>query len=161
MTIGGAASLVDGLAGGDDDVVGEPPLVGVPVGSPELVVAVAEGDVLFDGVGVGVGDCRVVVGLAEWVAPGSVAVPRLVPVASPPTVLAGSEAVVGVAASLADWPGDVPGPVFPRSVAAGVVLLVSRRTMIAMIPHAARPAPANIRARRRGRGSGENAGSPL
>jgi hypothetical protein len=77
MTIGGAASPVVWLDVGDD--VGDTLLVGDPDGSPELVVAVAEGDVLFDGVGVGVGDCRVVVGLAEWVAPGSVAVPRLVP----------------------------------------------------------------------------------
>jgi hypothetical protein len=69
--------------------------------------------------------------------------------------------VVGVAASLADWTGDVGCPFLPVIVDAGVVLLVSRRTMIAMIPHAARPAPANISARRRGRGSAGNAGSLL
>ena len=155
---GSAGPVVGSVGDGDDELVSVGDVGG------ELVVADAEEDVLVDGDDcVDVEDCRaLVVGLTERLALGvSDAVPRLVPVASPPTVLAGSEAVVGVAASLADWPGDVPGPVFPRSVAAGVVLLVSRRTMIAMIPHAARPAPANIRARRRGRGSGENAGSPL
>ena len=148
---------------GDGDPDAESVSVGVPVAVDELV-AVAEEDVLVAGDDCGGVDDRraLVVGLTERFALGvSDAVPRLVPVASPPTVLAGSEAVVGVAASLADWPGDVPWPDFPVIVAAGVVLLVSRSTMIAMIPHAARPAPVNIRARRRGRGSGGNAGSPL
>jgi hypothetical protein len=135
-----------------------------PVGGGELVVGGAEGDVLVAG-----GDCggaedfrALVVGLAERVAVGAFdSVPRLVPVESPPTGLAGSEAVVGVAATLADWPGDLLCPTFPVNPAGGFVLLVSRSTMIAMIPQAARPAPANTRARRRGRGSGDHGGSLL
>ena len=63
--------------GGGDELV----FVGVPVGDPELVVADAEEDGLFDGECVGFGDFRaLVVGLGERVALGySGAVPRLVP----------------------------------------------------------------------------------
>jgi hypothetical protein len=61
--------------------VGDWLFVGVPVGDPELVVADAEEDGLFDGECVGFGDFRaLVVGLGERVALGySGAVPRLVP----------------------------------------------------------------------------------
>jgi hypothetical protein len=66
---------------GVGDVDGEPLSVGDSVGDVELVVADAEGDVLFDGECVGFGDFRaLVVGLGERVALGySGAVPRLVP----------------------------------------------------------------------------------
>ena len=64
---------------GGDVGVAEPVSVGVPVGA-ELVLAGAEGDVLFVGDDVGVEDCRLlVVGLADGVAVGVFdAVPRLV-----------------------------------------------------------------------------------
>ena len=140
----------------------EPGFVGVVDG--ELVVAGAEGDVLVGGDECGgVEDFRaLVVGRAERVALGvSDAVPRLVPVEKPAAGLAGREAVVGDPVSLADWRGDWLCPTFPVVVDAGVVLLVSRRTMIAMIPQAARPAPANTRARRRGRGPVDHTGSSL
>src|ERR1700722_12942429 len=138
-------------------------VVGVPVGAAEVVVADADGDVLFVGDDVGVEDCRLlVVGLADGVAVGAfVAVPRLVLVPLPPTVLGGSDAVVGDPAWPNDGPVELGGATFPVVVDAGVVLLVSRRTMIAMIPQAARPAPASTRARRRGRGSGGQGGPPL
>jgi hypothetical protein len=76
-------SPIVGESVGDDDVGGGDELgsVGDSVGDVELVVADAEGDVLFDGECVGFGDFRaLVVGLAERVALGySGAVPRLVP----------------------------------------------------------------------------------
>jgi hypothetical protein len=160
----GTAAPAAGVVVDVEDVVGdgEPVSVGVPVGA-ELVVAGAEGDVLFVGDDVGVEDCRLlVVGLADGVAVGAfVAVPRLVLVPLPPTVLGGSDAVVGDPAWPNDGPVELGGATFPVVVDAGVVLLVSRRTMIAMIPQAARPAPASTRARRRGPGSGDQAGSPL
>ena len=125
-----------------------------PVGADELLVADAEGDVLVDGAEcVGVGDCRPLgVGLAEPVAVGVFdADSRLVPVPPPPTAVAGTEAVVGGAARLADCDGDVGFPVLPAELAAGGTLLVSRTAMIAMIPQAARLAPAISKARRLGR----------
>jgi hypothetical protein len=78
---GGIGSLgvsVGDVGGGDD---GESLPVGEPDEDAELLDAGAEGDVLFDGECVGVGDFRaLVVGLGERVAFGySGAVPRLVP----------------------------------------------------------------------------------
>ena len=145
------------------DVGDELVSVGVPLADAELVVADAEEDVLVVGDDVGFEDFRaLVVGLADGVAVGAFdADPRLVLVPSPPTVLAGSEAVAGDPAWPTDWPGGLGWGSFPVIVDAGVVLLVSRSTTMAMIPQAARPAPASIRARRRGRGSGDQAGSPL
>src|ERR1700722_539335 len=77
--VSGGTSPVDVSVG--VDVGDEPVSVGVPLGDPELVVADAEEDGLFDGECVGFGDFRaVVVGLGERVALGySGAVPRLVP----------------------------------------------------------------------------------
>jgi hypothetical protein len=75
-------------------------VVADPVGFGELLVADAEGDVLLDGSDcVGVGDCRPLdVGPADLLARGVFdADPRLVPVPLPPAVVAGTEAVVGVA----------------------------------------------------------------
>jgi len=135
-----------------------------PVGAVELLVADAEGDVLVDGAEcVGVGDCRPLdVGRAEPVAVGAFdADSRLVPVPPPSAAVAGTEAVVGTADWLTECAGDVGLAVLGEELAAGAVLLVSRMAMIAMIPQAARPTPAISRARRRGRGSGVQAGSPL
>src|ERR1700722_12397292 len=79
--IGPAAAPAAGLVGdvGGDVGVAEPVSVGVPVGA-ELVVAGAEGGVLFVGDDVGFEDCRsLVVGLADGVAEGAFeSVPRLV-----------------------------------------------------------------------------------
>ena len=135
-----------------------------PVGAVELLVADAEGDVLVDGAEcVGVGDCRPLdVGRAEPVAVGAFdADSRLVPVPPPSAAVAGTEAVVGGAARLADCDGDVGFPVFPAEVAAGVTLLVSRTAIIAMIPQAARLAPAISRPRRLGREPPCRSGSSL
>ena len=136
---GGAAAPGAGGVDADDVGVTETVLVGVPVEAVELVVADAEEDVLVVGDDVGFEDFRaLVVGLADGVAVGAFdADPRLVLVPSPPTVLAGSEAVAGDPAWPTDWPGDLGWGSFPVVVAAGVVLLVSRRTMMAMIPQAA------------------------
>jgi hypothetical protein len=162
------------LVGEAPDVVGVGVVVGVgdtggpvgsdPVGLGVLLVADAEGDVLVDGADfVGDGDCRPLDdGPAEWVALGVFdADSRLVPGLPPPAGVAGTEAVVGVPDTLAGWPVDLDVPVFPVVFAVGVRLLVSRIAMIAMIPQAARPAPASSRARRLGREPPERSGSSL
>ena len=133
-----------------------------PVGLGEVFVADAEGDVLVDGAGcVGVVDRRPLdVGRAEPVAVGVFEVnPRLVPRPPSSAVLAGSDAVAGENVWLVDWLGDVGLPVFPAEPAAGVTLLVSRTAMIAMIPQAARPAPAIRRPLRLGLGPPARSGS--
>jgi hypothetical protein len=89
-----------GVTGG---VVGGGLLVAGPVGVDELLVAGAEGDVLFDGADfVGVGDCRLLdVGPTEPVAAGvSDPVYTLVPRPPPSAELTGTEDVVGGPA----WP---------------------------------------------------------
>jgi hypothetical protein len=163
--IGGGVVLggvVGGVVVGGVDTGGL--VVAGPVGDDELLVAGAEGDVLFDGVDfVGVGDCRPLdVGPAELVAVEVFgAVSTLVPRPSPSAALTGTDAVAGAPTWLADWAGDVGLPVFPVLPTAGLTLLVSRIAMIAMIPQAARPAPASSRARRLGREPPERSGSSL
>jgi hypothetical protein len=129
-----------------------------PVAEAEVLDAGAEKDVLVDGDCVGVEDrFALVVGWAEWVARRVFgAVPTLVPEKKPLAEVAGSEPVVGTAARAADCVGDLPGSGLFAISDAGVVLLVSRMTMIAMSPQAARPAPTSARVRRRARGSGDH-----
>jgi hypothetical protein len=141
-----------GEAGGDVDAGGLEDAGPVGVGEP--LVADAEGDVLVGGADcVGVGDCRPLdVGLALPVAVGDFdAVSRLVPVPSPPTAVAGTEAVVGVPAVWVDRPVDVGFGVCPGLPAPVLTLLVSRIAMTAMIPQAATPTPASRSPRRCGR----------
>jgi hypothetical protein len=161
-TVGEAVGVIvgGGVVGGG--VVGGG-VVGGGVGG-ELLVAGAEGDLLVDGADfVGFGDGRPLdVGLAVLVAVGVFgAVPRLVPRPPPPTVVVGSEAVVGDTVWLADWLGWFSFPVFPVVLAVGVRLLVSTIAMIAMIPQAARLTPAISKPRRLGREPPGRSGSPL
>jgi hypothetical protein len=91
-----------GVTGG---VVGGGLLVAGPVGVDELLVAGAEGDVLFDGADfVGVGDRRPLgVGPTELLAVGVFdAIPRLVPRPPLSAVLTGTDAVAGDESGVAD-----------------------------------------------------------
>jgi len=101
LDVVGVGDVGGDVGGVDTGVVG----VAGPVGVGELLVADAEGDVLVGGADcVGVEDGRPLdVGLALPVAVGySDAVSRLVPVPSPPAAVAGTEAVVGDTATVAD-----------------------------------------------------------
>ena len=149
----------------DTDGVGVGGLgVAGPVGADELLVADAEGDVLVDGAEcVGVEDGRPLdVGRAELLAVGVFdADSRLVAVPPPSAAVAGTEAVVGDPDWLAERDGGDGFPVLPAEEAAGGALLVSRTAMIAMIPQAARLAPAISKARRLGREPPRRSGSSL
>jgi hypothetical protein len=152
--------------GGDDDTGGELVIVADPVGVGELLVADAEADVLVGGADcVCVGDCRPLgVGPAELRADGVFdAVSRLVPTVAPSAAVGGTEDVVGCARGRADalGDGDVDFPPLFVVTAVGVTLLLSRTAMIAMIPQAARPAPASSRPLRRGREPPKRSGSSL
>ncbi len=86
-------------------VVGGAVVGGAVVGGAELLVAGAEGDLLFDGADcVGVGDRRPLgVGPAEVLATGVFdAIPRLVPRPPPSVVLTGTVALAGEESALAD-----------------------------------------------------------
>jgi hypothetical protein len=154
--------VVDAEGVGDDDADGL--VVGDSVGDGELLVADAEGELLVDGAEcVGVGDWRPLdVGLAEWDALGVFdAVSRLVPLPSPPTAVAGTEAVVGVPATVVEELADVGLAVCPGLPAPVLTLLVRRIAMTAMIPQAATPTPASSRPRRGEREPPYRSGSSL
>jgi hypothetical protein len=161
----GGAVVGGGVVGGA--VVGGGVVGGAVVGGGGVVggllVAGAEGDLLVDGDFVGFGDDRPLdVGPAEPVAVGVFgAVPRLVPRPPPLAVVVGSEAVVGDTVWLADWLGCLSFPVFPVVLAVGVMLLVTRIAIIAMIPQAARLTPAISKPRRLGLAPPERSRSPL